>query len=66
MWRFSLVLLAMLSAMALSGCGQASSAPRPLTAEQERQLEEKNKQVQAEERLHQEKTRKAAAGSPRR
>ncbi len=66
MWRFSIVLLTALSAASFLGCGQAASAPRPLTADQERQLEEKRKQVETEERQHQQEMRNSTAGAPKR
>ena len=66
MWRLSAFLLATLGVATFSGCGGTSSPVRPPTAEQERLMAEKSKQVEAEERQHQEQQRRAATNLPRR
>jgi len=62
---YALPMLAALSCTTFVGCGGKTSPPQALTTEQERQRDEKMKQVEQEERAHQEQVRKTE-GSPRR
>ena len=49
MWRFCLLLVAVLGWATFAGC-QCQSQPEPLTPDQERELQERMQQVQQEER----------------
>ena len=58
MERFMIFLLVPLGFVTFLGCGKASSAPKPPTAEQERRIQEQLQKVADEESKQQELARR--------